>query len=112
MDGVMQKIADWEDACGGMSGHEAQASDIMRQIARRLRASRYYVHKLVSHKYAVLVLQGVMSEPDACAAYEEAMRNYDGVMQTADSGNSAKAMEDDMANGYGALLEMLEKARQ
>ena len=99
MDGVIQKIADWEDACGGMSGHEAQASDIMR-------------HKLVSHKYAVLVMQGVMSEQDACAAYEEAMRNYDGVMQAADSGNSAKAMEDDMANGYGALLEMLEKARQ
>ena len=80
-------------------------------LERRLRASRYYVHKLLAHKYALGVFEGRMSVDDACSAYDEAIRNYDGVIQCADSGNSKDAMEDDMAKGHDAILEMLEKAR-
>ena len=76
---------------------------------KQLAAARYYVHKIRVHQYAVDVLRNAKSLDDAKAHYDEAMRNYDGVLATCESTDEANALE--MAKGSAAIDEMIEAAR-
>ena len=61
--------------------------EIYDEYEQQIQAARYYVHKLITHKYGVLVQGGVISFEQGQEAYTEAMRNYDGVISDAVSGN-------------------------
>lgn len=80
-------------------------------INRQLRAARYVAHKLFVHKYASAVAGGHMSPDEAKAHYDEAMRNYDGIMSNALSGHSEAANAAEVAKGADAITGLLETTK-
>ncbi len=78
-------------------------------LTRQLAAARYVAHALISHKYAEYVAGGRMTMFDARGAYEEAMRNYDGIVLRAVEGVSAEANDEATAKGADAINELVDQ---
>lgn len=78
------------------------------QGERQLAAARYVFHKVTVHKYALAAVRGEMSLEFAQAHYDEAMRNYDGIVANAVSGHSEEANAAEVAKGAAAVAEAVE----
>ena len=88
---------------------ELTRQDKIDLLERQLAAARYVAHSLIVHKYATYVASVRMTLEDAHGAYEEAMRNYDGIVDGAKRGASAEANDRATAKGADAINEMLEQ---
>jgi hypothetical protein len=80
-------------------------------VDARLTAARYYVHKLRAHQYAQSVNRGEMPLETALKRYQDAMRNYDQIID-ASGHNSQEANQGEMAKGASAIEEQLRKMRR
>jgi len=76
-------------------------------LERQLQAARYVVHQLFCHKYAERVQTGLMDLQTAHDMYDEAMRNYDGILSGAVAGNSMIANAEEVKRGKRGIDEML-----
>lgn len=73
-------------------------------------AARYCYHAVVAHKYAVAVLHG-LSQEDANRFYDEAMRNFDQIVNAAMAGKSQEANLAEMNKGAAAMKDILDGKR-
>lgn len=96
-------------------GSKVTYSELLMDLLRSQRqqaASRYYVHKFRAHQYAVACLQGVLTLEQAREKYDEAMRNYDQIIEAAETGgHSSIANAEDLARGADAVTQMVEDYR-
>lgn len=95
----MSEIDEWEEICGGMSGHEGHGSDIMRGMERQLHAARYTFHKVTQTRY-ILEMQLGLTRDAAREKYNRAMENYDAIVAASVTGASHDANGASMALGF------------
>ena len=70
--------------------------------------ARYVVHAIRASQYAILVLNGQITEEDARREYDNAMANYDQII--ADGGTAYEASMKEMAKGADAVTEIIQRA--
>lgn len=93
----------------------AQLASTQRMLdvcERQLASSRYVVHSLIVHKYAVGVVSGQITMGEATDLYSEAMRNYDQIVDAAAQGASVQANIEATARGASAIETMVEEFRR
>lgn len=82
-----------------------------RTAERALTAARYVFHKVTVHKYAQAALRSEMPVELAWQHYDEAMRNYDGIVALAAKGDDQSLNQAEMAKGSKAIDEAIENVR-
>lgn len=70
--------------------------------------ARYVVHAIRASQYAILALNGQITEEDARREYDNAMANYDQII--ADGGKAYEASMKEMAKGSDAVTEIVQRA--
>lgn len=78
--------------------------------ADQLAAARHAMHRVRAHQYAVAVIRGELTVPQAKQRYVEAMRNYDAIVEQAEHGHSVEANTAAMERGHDAIDDMLKEA--
>lgn len=97
------------DNIGAKAALTVSADQIVRLLAG-LDAARYAFHRVVAHKYAVAALNHDITLDDAYRAYEVAMKNFDGIVQSAKSGANQEANQAHLAKGAKHILELVDTA--
>lgn len=83
----------------------------LQSLTAQRTAARYAFHKVTVHKYAQAALRQEMPIELAWRHYDEAMRNYDGIIESAANGASQDMNAAEMAKRSAAIDEAVAGAR-